>query len=110
MDAGDRPWTVSADGLVITVRLTPRGGRDAIDGITRLSDGRCVLKARVSAAPSDGAANDALARLLAQALRVAPRNVALVGGATSRIKQMLIKGDPSAIAAALDQVPDAASK
>jgi uncharacterized protein len=30
------------------VRLTPKGGRDAIDGIERLADGRAVLKARVS--------------------------------------------------------------
>ena len=28
----DRPWAVCADGLVVTVRLTPRGGRDLIDG------------------------------------------------------------------------------
>src|SRR6266851_1053789 len=51
MDAGDRPWAVSADGLVVTVRLTPKGGRGSIDGIAHLSDGRCVLKARVRAAP-----------------------------------------------------------
>ena len=35
--------------MVLTVRLTPRGGRDAIDGIEMLADGRCVLKARVRA-------------------------------------------------------------
>ena len=28
------PWRIGADGLLILIRLTPRGGRDAIDGIT----------------------------------------------------------------------------
>jgi uncharacterized protein (TIGR00251 family) len=109
-DANDRPWAVSADGLVVTVRLTPKGGRDAIDGIEHLADGRCVLKARVRAAPSDGAANGALLRLLAQVLRVAPREIALIGGATSRVKRMLIKGDVRAVAMALERIGETAAK
>ena len=99
-----KPWAVSADGLVVTVRLTPKGGRDAIDGIEQLADGRCVLKARVRAAPTDGEANEALVRLLAQTLRMAPREIALVGGATSRIKRMLIRGDVNAVVAALERI------
>jgi hypothetical protein len=102
-----RPWATSADGLVVTVRLTPRGGRDSIDGIARLSDGSCVLKARVAAAPTDGNANDALVRLLARKLGVAPREVTVVGGATSRIKRMLIKGDTAAITAVLAELGEA---
>lgn len=110
MDAGDRPWVVCADGLVVTVRVTPKGGRDLIDGIVQLSDGRSVLKARVSAAANDGEANSALTRLLAQTLRLAPRDITLVGGATSRIKRMLIKGDPRAVAASLEQILEASTK
>ena len=52
------------------VRLTPKGGRDAIDGIERLADGSVVLKARVRAAPSEGEANAALMRLIAKAVGV----------------------------------------
>jgi uncharacterized protein YggU (UPF0235/DUF167 family) len=71
---GGVPWTVLADGiLLLTVRLTPRGGRDAIDGVATLDDGRCVLKARVRATPAEGEANDALVRLAARAAGVAPR-------------------------------------
>jgi uncharacterized protein len=103
METG-RPWSASADGLVVTVRLTPKGGRDSIDGVVRLSDGSTVLKVRVAAAPTEGAANDALIRLLARNLHVAPRDVTLIGGATSRIKRMLIKGDSNAIAAALEEI------
>jgi uncharacterized protein len=110
MDAGDRPWVVSADGLIVTVRLTPKAGRDSIDGIAHLSDGRTVMKARVTAAPSDGAANDALTRLLAQSLRIAPSNITLRSGAASRVKRMLIKGDVAAVAAALEQIQEVAAR
>jgi uncharacterized protein len=103
METG-KPWSASAEGLVVTVRLTPKGGRDSIDGIVRLSDGSTVLKVRVAAAPTEGAANDALIRLLARNLHVAPRDVTLIGGATSRVKRMLIKGDSNAVAAALEEI------
>ena len=48
----------------MAVRLTPKGGRDAIDGAETLSNGHEVLKARVRAAPSEGEANEALCRLI----------------------------------------------
>ena len=76
MDEGDRPWVVSADGLIVTVRLTPKAGRDSIDGIVHLSDGRTVLKARVSAAPSDGEA-----AVWLQALELVPDAAAAISPA-----------------------------
>jgi hypothetical protein len=97
----DPPWQVAANGLALTVRLTPKGGRDAIGGVERMADGRSVLKVRVRAAPSDGAANDALVRLMAKALGVAPRQVTLATGATARIKRLEIAGAGPALAAAL---------
>jgi len=110
MDAPDRPWVTSADGLIVTVRLTPRAGRDAIDGIAHLSDGCTALKARVSAAPSDGEANGALTRLMAQTLRIAPSNITLIGGAASRVKRLLIKGDVRAVVAALEEIREVAAR
>ena len=98
------PWAVAADGLALTVRLTPKGGRDAIEGIERLADGRCVLKARVCAPASEGEANDALRKLVARALAVPPRDVSLAAGATSRIKRLRIAGDGPTLAAALEKV------
>ena len=71
----------------ITVRLTPRGGRDAIDGWR----GDALL-ARVSAAPVDSAANESLIRLLAKELRIAPSKIALMSGAQSRMKTLEIEG------------------
>jgi uncharacterized protein (TIGR00251 family) len=99
-----RPWVVQGDGVVLTVRLTPRGGRDAIDGIEVLSDGRCVLKARVRAPASEGEANAELIRLIARALGVAPRNVALAAGATARIKRLTVAGEGAAIVAMLEKI------
>ena len=98
------PWTAAADGVFLDVRLTPRGGRDAIDGIESRADGRTVLKARVRAAPFEGEANDALCRLLARSLDVPPRDVTIAAGATARIKRVLIKGPASPILAALRRV------
>jgi len=95
------PWTATIDGVVIDVRLTPRGGRDAIEGIERRDDGRSVFKARVRAVPSEGAANAALCRLVAELLDVAPRQVTIAGGATSRVKRIRVIGEPSALVAAL---------
>ena len=74
-------WSPAPGGVTVTVRLTPKGGRDSIDGVETMSDGRAVLKARVRAAPHEGAANDALVRLLAKALGVPPRGVEVTGGA-----------------------------
>jgi uncharacterized protein YggU (UPF0235/DUF167 family) len=99
-----KPWGVSAGGITLTVRLTPKGGRDGIDGIEIMSDGRAVLKARVRAAPSEGEANDALCRLIAKTMGIPPRDVALLAGATARIKRLTISGDGPTLIAALEKV------
>ncbi len=96
-------WRPSESGLVVVVRLTPKGGRDTVDGVEMLSDGRWVLKARVRAAPEDGKANAALARVLADCCGVGLSRVSLVGGATSRVKTWLIEGDATVLAAALER-------
>ncbi len=94
-------WSIRPGGLDIRVRVTPRGGRDAIDGIETLSDGRPVLKVRVRAAPEDGAANEAVRRLLAKALKRPASAVRLETGAAARLKTFLISGEGDRLAAAL---------
>ena len=86
---------------MLAVRLTPKGGRDGLDGIETLSDGRGVLKARVRAVPEDGKANAALIKLIAKACGVPASRVALTSGATSRLKTVRIEADPVAAAASL---------
>lgn len=72
--------------LVIDVRLTPRGGRDAIDGLGQLADGRAVVLARVRAVPEDGKANTAILELLARTAGLPKSRASLTAGATARCK------------------------
>jgi uncharacterized protein (TIGR00251 family) len=99
-----RPWVQTVDGVALDVRLTPRGGRDAIEGVERRADGRIVLKARVRAAPFEGQANDALCRLIAHELGLAPRQVEIAAGEGARIKRLRIAGDPRMLEAMLDRL------
>ena len=101
---GVATWSLIAGGLGLAVRLTPKGGRDAIDGIETMSDGRAVLKVRVQVAPREGEANAALVRLIAKSVGVPPRDVSLVAGATSRIKRLVISGDGPTLVAALEKI------
>ena len=95
------PWRASSEGISVALRVTPRGGRDDIDGIETLSDGRSVLKVRVRAIADGGEANRAVTELLAKSLHVPKARVRLLSGATSRLKQIAIDGDPAALDAAL---------
>jgi uncharacterized protein len=79
----------------VSLRVTPRGGRDDIDGIETLSDGRRIVKVRVRAIAHGGVANRAVLGLLAKALGVPKSSVKLLSGATSRIKQVAVEGDPA---------------
>jgi uncharacterized protein len=98
------PWQGGKDGVVLAVRLTPKGGRDAIDGIVQLADGRKLVQARVRAAPSGGDANAALIRLIATRVGVPPRDVKLAAGTTGRVKRLTIAGDPLTLIAALEKI------
>jgi uncharacterized protein YggU (UPF0235/DUF167 family) len=82
-------------GSRLAVRLTPRGGADRIDGVV---DGE--LRIRVAAPAVDGAANEALLRLLAGELGLPRGAVRLIAGATGRNKLVAIEGiDPERLVA-----------
>jgi uncharacterized protein YggU (UPF0235/DUF167 family) len=95
------PWTVGLSGLTVRLRVTPRGGADAIEGTATLSDGRPVLLARVRALPADGAANAAVEALVAAAAGAPKRAARVTAGKTQRTKTVEIDGDGPALAAAL---------
>ena len=71
----------------ITIRLSPRASREEIAGER---DGAVLV--RVTAPPVDGAANEALVKLLAKTLRVPKSAVAIVSGETSRTKVVQVDG------------------
>lgn len=100
-DRSSDPWRYSSDGISIALRVTPRGGRDEIDGIETLANGRSVVKVRVRAIADGGAANKAVTELLAKALRVPKASVKILSGATSRLKQVTVDGDPRSLGEAL---------
>jgi len=100
---GDRgPWRRTKDGVVVSCRLTPKGGRDAIDGVAHLADGSAVLAARVRSAPQGGEANQALCALLADRLGAPASNARVVAGSKSRLKQVAVSGDPAALVGRLE--------
>ena len=97
------PWRATAEGVAVVCRLTPKGGRDAIEGAVALADGTVVLACRVREAPEDGRANAALCRLIAKAAGVAASRARVAAGAKSRIKQIAVEGDAEALMAALEK-------
>ena len=101
------PLRRTQTGLRFAVRLTPKGGRDRIEGWTAGADGRPFLKARVSAPPEAGKANAALIALLAKTLGVAKSAVAIAGGETSRLKQVDVAGEADYLRARLDALGEA---
>lgn len=95
------PWRYSTQGISVAVRVTPRGGRDDIDGIETLANGRSVVKLRVRAIADGGEANRAVTELLAKALGVPKGKVRVLSGTTSRLKQIAVDGDPKLLGDAL---------
>jgi hypothetical protein len=83
-------WRPVDGGLALTVRLTPKGGRDAVDGVAAGADGREYLKARVAAAPEDGKANGALVALIAAKAGVGRSAVSVTAGHAARVKTLHI--------------------
>ena len=88
-------WRYSTGGISIALRVTPRGGRDDIDGLETLANGRTVVKVRVRAIADGGEANRAVTELIAKALGVPKARVRILSGATSRLKQIAVDGDPA---------------
>ncbi len=75
----------TAEGVVFTVRVTPRASRDAIEG-----EFGGALRVRVTAPPVEDRANEAVRRLLAARLNVALSAVRIVAGEKSRVKRVAI--------------------
>lgn len=94
------------DHVRLSVRLTPNGGRDALEKVETGSDGDMALKARVSAVPENGKANKALIALLAKSFRVPKSAITLISGETARKKILRIDTDPEDLIVKLDRLLD----
>ena len=76
--------------FILPIRVTPRSAKPGIGGWRADADGREELEVRVAEAPADGAANEAVIRLLAKALGVSRSEVEIVAGAASRHKRVAV--------------------
>lgn len=79
--------TATADGVSFAVRVTPRAGRDALDGAVA-----GVLRVRLAAPPVAGAANRALVAYLATRLDVPRRDLTIARGERGREKLVRVRG------------------
>ena len=79
--------TEHAGALQFAVKAVPGASRDRIVGL--YGD---ALKVRVNAPPVDGAANEAVVEVLAEALGVPRRLIRIVTGESSRSKVVEIAG------------------
>jgi uncharacterized protein len=96
------PFTATATGIRLAVRLTPRASRTGLDGIVTGADGKRMLQIRVAAPPVEGAANAALIALLSEALDVRKSDIMIIAGENARLKRLDIAGDPAEIAARIE--------
>jgi hypothetical protein len=78
---------------LLPIRVTPRAAKPGIGGWREGVDGREELEVRVAEAPTDGAANDAVVKLLAKALGVSRSELSIISGVTSRHKRVAIPFD-----------------
>jgi len=81
------PFSETPDGVRLSVRLTPRARQNALEGVR---EGRLLV--HVTAPPEDGKANRALLKLLSKRLGIRASAIELVGGTTSRNKELLLRG------------------
>lgn len=88
---------------MLTLRVTPKASRTAVTGTMATPDGR-ALKVAVTAPPDKGKANAAVTALLADVLHVAKSHVVVVSGETDRRKVVHVRGDPNALARALEKL------
>jgi uncharacterized protein (TIGR00251 family) len=73
-------------GAALAVRVTPRASKNQIVGA--LNDG--TVKIRITAAPTEGQANDELIKFLSDVLDVAKSRIEIVAGSTGRDKLISI--------------------
>lgn len=92
-EASGLPLFPHAEGVVLAVRVIPRAGRTMLAGVR----GPALL-VRLAAAPVDGAANDVLVELLAEAFGVSRRSVTILTGHRSRDKRVLLRGFDALVA------------
>ncbi|MDE2164774.1 MAG: DUF167 domain-containing protein [Alphaproteobacteria bacterium] len=97
------PFRLGRDGATLAVRVTPKAAQDRVLGLSDAAAGGVALKLAVHAPPRDGAANDALIRLLAKHFGLRQSDLSITTGAGGRHKLVHIAGDPAVLGNRLAQ-------
>ena len=79
----------------LAIRVTPRSAKPGTGGWRVGVGGREELEVRVSEAPTDGSANEAVVKLIAKELGISRSQVEIVSGHASRHKRVSIPFDLS---------------
>ncbi len=79
------------DGVEIHIRATPNAKVEKIDGVENRDDGNQYLKIKIRAIPEDGAANDAIIKIIAKTLKIPKSDIELKAGQKGRTKCLLVK-------------------
>lgn len=96
-----KPYTTIPGGVRLAVRLTPRAGRNELDGVGLDADDCPVLRVRLAARPIKGQANEALIAFLAELLDLRKKDVTIRSGHTGRLKMVELAGAPADLSARL---------
>jgi uncharacterized protein (TIGR00251 family) len=73
---------------IFAIRVTARSAKPGINGWRAGAEGREELEIRVAEAPTDGAANDAVVKVIAKALGISRSEVTIISGHTARHKRV----------------------
>lgn len=85
---------LTAEGIIVSVRLTPKASANAVQGLAPNATGGEALKIQVTAVPEGGKANQALIKLLSKEWKIAKSRLEIVSGAAERNKSVLVRGAP----------------
>jgi uncharacterized protein YggU (UPF0235/DUF167 family) len=83
------------------VRVSPKSAREGIDGVVETAQGP-ALTVRVRAVAEKGEANRAVEVVVAGWLGVPKSSVAVTAGGKSRLKTVLVTGEPDGLAALVE--------
>ena len=95
------PWRLGKDGLLLSLRVTPKSSRDEITGMREGADGQVSLAVKVRAQPEQGKANKAVIQLLASTFDLPKSRLSVSAGLAERNKTILIAGDAAELSAHL---------
>ena len=91
-------FTEKDDAIIFAVRVIPRSSRSEIVG-----EFNGALKVKLISPPVDGEANKELIALLAKSFHVSKNDVEIIGGQTSKLKQVKISNIISKNLSAFEQ-------